>query len=126
MSNRRDPTHPTDVATCSDSLLHAGTCCFEPCLERATVAVLDPNPVDGLLVEHIRCAQHAGVDPALTKPLLYDPTWEPPGRHDHHYRRLVDGEEQLAVLAVQPSGHVVASEAAMVALMEDAGWERLS
>lgn len=121
MSNRR-PTRPElTISTCSDSLLHPGTCCFEPCLERAIFAVLDQD-----LVEHTRCSDHAGPDPRLAKPLLWDPTWEPPGRHDHHYRRVVNGVEQLAVLAVQPSGHVIASEAAMVALMADAGWERLS
>lgn len=122
MSNRRLPQAPEHaIRTCSDSLLHPGTCCFEPCLQRAIFAVLDQG-----LVEHTRCGDHAGPDPALTKPLMWDPTWEPPGRHDHQWRRVVDGQEQTVVLAVQPSGHVVASEAAMVALMSDAGWERVS
>lgn len=122
MSNRRLPTAPEHAITsCPERALHPGSCCTDMCLQRATLAVLDEQ-----LVEHTRCEIHAGPDPALTKPLLWDPTWEPPGRHDHRFTRIVDGEEQTAVLAVQPSGHVVASEEAMVALMADAGWERLS
>lgn len=121
MSNRRNPTRPTDIRTCAESLVHAGTCCTDMCQERATLAVLDEQ-----LVEHVRCATHAGPDPALTKPLLYDPTWEPPGRHQHRFTRTVDGVLQTAELEVQPSGHVVASEEAMIALLGDAGWERIS
>jgi hypothetical protein len=122
VSNSRLPKAPEHaIRTCADTLIHPGACCTDGCGVRATLAVLDQA-----LVEHTRCAQHAGSDPSLTKPLLWDPTWEPPGRHDHAFRRVVDGEEQTAVLAVQPSGVVIASEAAMVALMADAGWERVS
>lgn len=122
MSNQSKPKRPElTIRTCAESLIHAGTCCTDMCQQRATLAVLATD-----YVEHTRCQDHAGPDPTLTKPLLYDPTWEPPGRHDHEFTRVVGGVLQTATLSVQPSGHVVASEEAMVALMSDAGWERIS
>lgn len=110
----------TDISTCSMSLLHPGTCCMDACVQRATVAMLDPD-----LVEHTRCPEHADEPDASTKPLVWDPVWASPGRHEHQWtRETVPGVIERAVLAVQPSGVVLVSEALMVQLLTDAGWER--